>query len=281
MENQHDCSIHSEKLCCHSAESILLLLSKSPWPYTIKEISDLTNLHRNTIRESLRKLRDSGVINSLGVKNPSDKTKKQYGIDQYFYESTTDHYRSLARSLSNLDFTNPIKKEIATKIGFQLVKDRLEVIFSKLNLLDNFAESRFTHVNLEHALLHLKMAYPFSDLSLDVENRLILDTKFKIKSIDSSEENQENRFNLKLNPCLCNGQQEYYLACHMVEGALKGIIQSAIGMEADIEWDSTGHDSDGQFCAYTISTHGIHSKPNKIVPDDPILTLSQHRYLVI
>ncbi|MHA2030010.1 MAG: hypothetical protein ACW99Q_11505 [Candidatus Kariarchaeaceae archaeon] len=242
MGKIHDCSIHSDKLhCSHSSETLLLLLSRSLWPLTIKEISELSGLHRNTIRGTLKDLMGT-KIKAIGVKKEGEKTKNTK-IDQYYYLGINDFYRSIAGAIDKLPLNQELKTQMAREMAYNLVHDRLN------NALDD--DRHFAHAFPLEALLHVKFAYPFTDLDIDKEGKFHAKTKFKIRA--NKGKKKPDNFNLRVHACLCNGLEENNLACHMVVGALEGAFEGSIGFKTNVSWVSHGvDDRAGSFCEYNI-----------------------------
>ncbi|OLS26168.1 MAG: hypothetical protein HeimC2_16600 [Candidatus Heimdallarchaeota archaeon LC_2] len=244
MGKIHDCSLHSDKLhCSHSSETLLLLLSRSLWPLTIKEISELSGLHRNTIRGTLKGLMGT-KIKAIGVKKEGENTKNTK-IDQYYYSGINDFYRSIAVAIEKLPISHDLKGQIAENLAFNLVNDRLKDAFSN-------RDREFSHAYPLEALLHVKIAYPFTDIDRDKDGKVYAKTKFKLRA--NKGKKKPDNFNLRLHSCLCDGNKDFHLPCHMVIGALEGAFQGSTGFKTKVKWVTAGvDDRAGSFCEYNIT----------------------------
>lgn len=242
MGKIHDCSLHSDKLhCTHSSETLLLLLSRSLWPLTIKEMAELSGLHRNTIRGTLKGLMGT-KIKAIGVKKEGEKTKNTK-IDQYYYSGVNDFYRSIAGAIEKLPVSQELKTQIAQNLAYNLVNDRLK------KALDN--EKHQAHAVPHEALLHIKMAYPFTDVDVDNHGNMYSKTKFVRRA--NKGKLKPDDFNLRVHGCLCNNDEALHLPCHMVIGALEGAFEGSIGFKTVVKWVTSGvDDRAGNYCEYNI-----------------------------
>ncbi|MHA2249725.1 MAG: hypothetical protein ACXAD7_05155 [Candidatus Kariarchaeaceae archaeon] len=231
---KHHCSHNEEKLkCCHSSEAILLILSRTPWRLSIKELSEITRFHRNTIRPTLKKLLDD--------KNVKIKSTGDSKSSLYYYGGVVDFYRRQSKAISDLDLPENQIKDIAKNIGFNIVKNTLEEA-----LVDG---PEFRHNSLFEALLHIKMAYPFSDITVDESGRARASTVFTV----ADQITNPADFNLRIHSCLCGGNQDDHVSCEMVMGALEGAIEGACGVQATVKLHGSGDDEKhGPFCEYQI-----------------------------
>jgi hypothetical protein len=236
----HKCSHFDEKLCCHSSEAILLILSRTPWRLSIKELSDITRFHRNTLRPTLYALKDQNKIQSTGDSKSS----------QYYYGGITDFYRRQAKAIDALDLPVDQIKAIAKNIGYNLVKNTLE------EALEEGPE--FKHDSLYEAVLHIKMAYPFSDIIIGKDGKVKSGTAFTATSLSGDFDINKispNDFNLRIHACLCDGNDDDHISCAMVIGALQGAIEGACGTRAEVKWNGKGKDTKyGIYCQYRITS---------------------------
>ncbi len=232
------CSHEDGKLCCHSKEAIILTLSRTPWRLSIKELSDITHFHRNTLRPTLKKLLED---NKNKIKTTGD-TKSGH----YYYGGITDFYRRQARAIEELDLPSDQIGKIASDIGYNLVKNTLK------EALKNGPQ--FRHNSLYEAILHIKMAYPFSDFIWSETGRVQSGTVFRANSLDNETEINPHDFNLRIHSCLCNGDKEDHISCSLVIGALKGAIVGTCGVDANVKWNNAGNDPKyGTYCQYQIT----------------------------
>lgn len=231
---------HNKLSCCHSSEALLLLLSRTPWRLSIKELSEITHFHRNTIRPTLKFLKDEGKIKSIG------ENKNQ----MYYYGGVIEFYRRMAKSLDELDLPTETIHKLAEQFSYNLVKETLS------DALEDGPE--FTHESLYEALVHIKMAYPFSDIKIEryedddgnSKTRTIPTTIF---TVPHEEDNFDpSDFNLRVHSCLCRGEKDFKTSCNMVIGALKGAIEGSTRVKAKVEWIQSGNNENGQFCEYRV-----------------------------
>jgi hypothetical protein len=235
-DEKHQCSNEEDKLrCCHSSEAILLILSRTPWRLSIKELSEITRFHRNTLRPTLKELKRENKIKSSGDSKSS----------MYYYGGVVDFYRRQARAIEGLDLPEDQISEIAKKLGYNLVINTLN------EALDQGPE--FRHGSLFEALLHIKMAYPFSDIILSDNGKARSSITFTTAEEKEGKDIDPTDFNLRVHECLCGGNKDDHVSCAMVVGALEGAIEGACGVQAEVTWNGSGVDSNfGKFCQYRI-----------------------------
>ncbi|MDH5402189.1 MAG: hypothetical protein OEZ01_10460 [Candidatus Heimdallarchaeota archaeon] len=227
-----------EKLpCCHSQEHILLFLTRTPWRFSINELAKVTNFHRNSLRPVLKSLVESNKIQTFGEKNHS----------LYYYNGVIDHYRRIAKSLHSEGDDIKESQRIAIKFGYQLVKNTL-----KEALTDGIF--KFHHHSVHEMLLHVKWAFPFSDLLYTKDGEYRPGTVFTIGDHNTTFSSIDpNDFSVRIHPCLCRGEAESQIACALTMGALKGAIEGTCDIKTEVTWTSYGiHEEFGSYCEYQV-----------------------------
>lgn len=233
----------------HSKEAVSMLLSHAPHRLSIKEIAGITNYHRNTVRPAIKELLAEQKINSMGDGNNT----------VYYIDSITGHYRRIAKTIYQLDLshlTDNMKLDIIRGVGYNMVKNSLqEVEIHADQIKDN-------HNSLIEALIHVKMAYPFTDLKYDSSDSNRGSVVQSALNFDIPDGNfDQTNFNLNISPCLCGGDSESYYACEMVAGALEGAIEGACGVNAEVKPVDNGvSEVYGNYCTYNIQSPGFKSK---------------------
>jgi hypothetical protein len=234
--------------CMHSKEAVSMLLSHAPHRLSIKEIAGITNYHRNTVRPAIKELLTEEKIHAMGDGNNTI----------YYIDSITSHYRRIARTIYELELnhlTDKIKLDILRGIGYNMVKDILDE-------LDIHAEQiKNNHDSLIEALIHVKMAYPFTDLKYETSDSGTGTSVSSALEFDIPDgEFDQTDFNLNVSPCLCAGNKENFYACEMVAGALTGAIEGACGINAEVQPIGNGTSEEyGDFCTYNIKSPGFKS----------------------
>jgi hypothetical protein len=232
----------------HSKEAVSMLLSHAPHRLSIKEIAGITNYHRNTVRPAIKELLFENKINSMGDGNNTI----------YYMDSITDHYRRIAQTIYQLELshlTDKMKLDIIRGVGYNMVNNSLK------ELEIHADQIKENHDSLIEALIHVKMAYPFTDLKYDTNDSsrgsvVQSALNFEIPDGDFDQTN----FNLNISPCLCGGDSESYYACEMVAGALEGAIEGACGVKAEVKPIDNGlSEVYGKYCTYNIKSPGFKS----------------------
>ncbi|MCH8906595.1 MAG: hypothetical protein IH840_05860 [Candidatus Heimdallarchaeota archaeon] len=228
----HDCSDHKLN-CCHSSEAVLLLLSQFPQKFSIKEISELTNFHRNTLSSTIKTLVIKGKL-------------RRFSGSEFCYGGVKSHYQRQAESISELTgIDRETKQKIAEEMAYNNVRKALA------DALQNGPE--FSHRNLQEAMVHLKMAYPFTDIVMNQNGVSQINTHFRVLPRTGETTITKKDFNLRIHSCLCEGRQDLSTACAMVQGALRGAIEGSIGIKAQVELEDRGVDQElGSYCEYNI-----------------------------
>jgi len=213
-----------------------MLLSHAPLRYSIKELSDLTGFHRNTIRPAVKELGGKNLI-------------ANFGNSQYYSSTISEHFRLLGKSLYELDlgFDEQTKLAMLRQFGKNLVQNNLDQVID-----ENYA-THFNHSKIAEALLHLKLSYPFADVtSKDTtgKNEISIDISFEV---DTNRYDSDKEMDLHIYPCLCQGDSGQSYLCEMVAGALEGGIISACRAEPmEVVHLGPSQDEEGKFCRYYI-----------------------------
>ncbi|MHA2501832.1 MAG: hypothetical protein ACXAE3_03085 [Candidatus Kariarchaeaceae archaeon] len=239
MASEHDhqqCIEGVSFKCMHSKEAIQMLLSHAPLRYSIKELSQLTGFHRNTIRPAVKELTDKEVISN-------------FGTSQYFSQSISEHFRNLAKSIYSIDdgLSEDTKQSILRTFGRNLVQENLKKVISEEYM------QHFNHSILTEALLHLKMSYPFADVTNTPDGSGQDNIRVNVKFELLREYDTGNELDLKISPCLCQGETNQRYMCEMVAGAIEGGILSACQSEPkEVVHNGSGINGNGQYCQYYI-----------------------------
>jgi len=221
----------------HSGEVIQMLLSHAPLRYSIKELSDLTGFHRNTIRPAVKELTEKDELSN-------------FGNSQYYSNTISEHYRILGRSLYDLDlgFDDNTKLNVLRQFGRNLVVKNLN------RVINEEYTDHFNHTTIGEALLHLKLSYPFADVTSTISNENTSDMKIDVTfEVETNHYETDKEMDLHIYPCLCRGDTSQSFLCEMVAGALEGGIISACQAEPlEVLHLGNAEDELGKYCRFYI-----------------------------
>ncbi len=190
--------------CMSSDQAIRIFLNRNPSKFTISEISNNLGYHRNTTKNALERMND---VQSIGSGN----------YKSYYLKSMMDHYREIGKAAKMaFEINNPNKPqellEHLRTFGYALIKETFQ------NSITEEYSNKYNHTKLVDNLIHLKLSYPFEDITI------INDTdSIKISStVDFFLSNEiKSNSRLRINPCLCNSNKNDNYLCQLVAGSLQ------------------------------------------------------------